>query len=264
MEHIPELPPAISAFTDFMIVAIHSILYYRDIYAKRTFLWARMYNLKVPQSRHLGLCQHIVEIVSAAENELLDEKTERLIVLIYEGKFPRERFVVDIAEFCKRLALSRSLLLSETRSEEQREVTLPVESLAQQLRATISRLATCCESVKGSAGKGALFTLAIEKAKGEDSLPRQPQSWVKVEGNEQLDPSEGEPSSSSLVVREVRAGILAFKCWYELAQDRPSALIQLLPPQSMEHNSTQQKPVERSFQSSTEDSPPLTPVTVSF
>ena len=177
-------------------------------------------------------------MVSAAENELLDEKTERLIVLIYEGDFPQERFVVDIAEFCKRLALSRSLLLSETRLEEQREVTLPVEDLEQQLRATISRLATCCESVEGSAGKGSLFTLVIEKAEGDDSLSRQPQSWVKVEGNEQLDPSEGEPPNSSIVVREVRAGILAFKCWYELAQDRSSALIQPLHPQSIEHNST--------------------------
>ena len=46
-------------FTEFLIVAIHQILYERSIYLPRTFTAAKIYRLPVQQSRHPRLCEYI-------------------------------------------------------------------------------------------------------------------------------------------------------------------------------------------------------------
>lgn len=59
------------AFSDFLTVAIHTILYERDIYPRTSFLSARKYNLPVKQSRHPKVCQWIQDAVAAVEVEML-------------------------------------------------------------------------------------------------------------------------------------------------------------------------------------------------
>lgn len=61
----------VSAFTDFLTVAIHTILYERDIYPRSSFLAARKFNCPVRQSRHPKVCQWIQDAVSAVEVEML-------------------------------------------------------------------------------------------------------------------------------------------------------------------------------------------------
>lgn len=61
----------VSAFSDFLIVAIHTILYERDIYPKTSFLKARKYNHPVRQSRHPKVCQWIQDAIAAVEVEML-------------------------------------------------------------------------------------------------------------------------------------------------------------------------------------------------
>lgn len=61
----------VSAFTDFLTVAIHTILYERDIYPRASFLAARKFNCPVRQSRHPKVCQWIQDAVSAVEVEML-------------------------------------------------------------------------------------------------------------------------------------------------------------------------------------------------
>ena len=59
------------AFTDFLTVAIHTILYERDIYPRTSFLSARKYNFPVKQSRHPSVCKWIQDAVAAVEVEML-------------------------------------------------------------------------------------------------------------------------------------------------------------------------------------------------
>lgn len=64
------------AFSDFLTVSIHTILYERDIYPRTSFLKARKYNYPVRQSRHPKVCQWIQDAVAAVEVEMLKVKKE--------------------------------------------------------------------------------------------------------------------------------------------------------------------------------------------
>lgn len=59
------------AFTDFLTVSIHTILYERDIYPRTSFLSARKYNFPVKQSRHPSVSKWIQDAVAAVEVEML-------------------------------------------------------------------------------------------------------------------------------------------------------------------------------------------------
>ena len=61
----------VSAFSDFLTVAVHTILYERDIYPRTSFLSARKYNYPVRQNRHPKVCKWIQDAVAAVEVELL-------------------------------------------------------------------------------------------------------------------------------------------------------------------------------------------------
>ncbi len=61
----------VSAFSDFLTVAIHTILYERNIYPQTSFISARKYNYPVKQSRHPKVCKWIQDAVAAVEVEML-------------------------------------------------------------------------------------------------------------------------------------------------------------------------------------------------
>lgn len=61
----------VSAFCEFLTVAVHTILYERDIYPRTSFLSARKYDYPVRQNRHPKVCQWIQNAVAAVEAELL-------------------------------------------------------------------------------------------------------------------------------------------------------------------------------------------------
>lgn len=61
----------VSAFSDFLVVAIHTILYERNVYPRNSFLKARKYNFPVRQSRHPKVCKWIQDAVAAVEVEML-------------------------------------------------------------------------------------------------------------------------------------------------------------------------------------------------
>jgi mitotic spindle assembly checkpoint protein MAD2B len=90
----------IQAFTNFLTVAIHTILYERGIYPQSSFLSARKYEFAVRQNRHPKVCEWINDAVDAAEAELLKCTVDRLAVVIHEKQnTPLERFVFDVSRF---------------------------------------------------------------------------------------------------------------------------------------------------------------------
>lgn len=60
-----------SAYSDFLTVAIHTILYERNIYPPNSFIRARKYNFPVRQNRHPKVCKWIQDAVAAVEAEML-------------------------------------------------------------------------------------------------------------------------------------------------------------------------------------------------
>ena len=61
----------VAAFTDFLTVAVHLILYERDVYPKESFSRARKYNYPVMQNRHPLVCKWIDDAVAAIRTEML-------------------------------------------------------------------------------------------------------------------------------------------------------------------------------------------------
>ena len=69
------------SFTEFFTVAIHTILYERNIYPRTSFLNARKYNYPVRQSRHPQVCKWIQDAIAAVQNEML--KVGTLLLSMY-------------------------------------------------------------------------------------------------------------------------------------------------------------------------------------
>ena len=80
----------VNAFTDFLTVATHTILYERDIYPKESFMGARKYNYAVKQNRHPAVCKFVDDAITAIRTELLKVSPEWQSKLI-DPKY-RERF----------------------------------------------------------------------------------------------------------------------------------------------------------------------------
>ena len=55
----------VNSFSEFLLVAIHTIIYEREIYPANLFLTARKYNHPVKQARHPRVCRWILDAVTA-------------------------------------------------------------------------------------------------------------------------------------------------------------------------------------------------------
>ncbi|KAK3645178.1 hypothetical protein LTR56_009228 [Elasticomyces elasticus] len=197
----------ITHFTDFLTVAIHTILYERSIYPRTSFLSARKYNYAVRQSRHPKVCEWINDAVGAVETELLKGTVERVAVVIYTKSLkPTER----PADLDTQL---------ERRSQDGETVpVLPSVDLEEQFRATMVKLANSGSSLK-PLPDGCTFTVAIElKSEGEAPVSH-PQPWMPVQP--EMKTPKGEKGAQPVVrpVRAVAAGELMFESWVEEVVD---------------------------------------------
>src|SRR5438045_2419855 len=166
-EHILDNYQAlITTFCDFLIVAIHTILYERSIYPQSTFISARKYNLPVRQNRHPKVCQWILDAVAAVEKELQKGSVDRVAVVIYSRDAkPLERFVFDVSSFPD---IPVGELLTEFEGTENGGNGLPgkgfkvnLVDVEEQLRATIMKLAYCGDKL-GSLPEECSYTVAVE------------------------------------------------------------------------------------------------------
>lgn len=80
---IAEARSLLSSFTSFLTVSIHTILYYRNIYPKQTFLSAKAFNLPVHQSRHPKVCSWINDAVDAVMAQIARGGVERVAVVVH-------------------------------------------------------------------------------------------------------------------------------------------------------------------------------------
>lgn len=80
---IAEARSLLSSFTSFLTVSIHTILYYRNIYPKQTFLSAKAFNLPVHQSRHPKVCSWINDAVDAVMAQIAGGGVERVAVVVH-------------------------------------------------------------------------------------------------------------------------------------------------------------------------------------
>ncbi len=160
----------LTTFSDFLIVAIHTILYERAIYPPNTFISARKYNFPVRQNRHPKVCKWITDAVAAVEAEMRKGTVSRVAVVIYSPNAkPLERFMFDVSSFPE-VPPGETLTKFEEVEEEgaslgpvQKDKTLKVilVDIEEQLRATMRKLAYCGSKL-GPLPEGCSYTVALE------------------------------------------------------------------------------------------------------
>ncbi|KAL9136681.1 MAG: hypothetical protein Q9175_002105 [Cornicularia normoerica] len=228
----------VSAYSDFLTVAIHTILYERSIYPQTSFIKARKYNYPVRQSRHPKLCKWIMDAVASVEAEMLKCTVAQTSVIIHApppSSKPLERYVFSTASF-PRIQSSETLTTfasppaSDSASTQKppdmpsaitpRPADLkkfnppPTSDLPEQFRATLARLSTSLTRLN-PLPEDCSFTLAIElrDEEGVDAPIGRGDRWVAAEpGLQKERRREGggyggfESSSGDTEVEEFRIG----------------------------------------------------------
>ncbi|KAL9000095.1 MAG: hypothetical protein Q9169_001170 [Polycauliona sp. 2 TL-2023] len=212
------------AFSDFLTVAIHTILYERDIYPRPSFLAARKFNCPVQQSRHPKVCQWIQDAVAAVEVEMLKCTLSNVSLVIHApppSSAPLERFLFSTAAFPS--VPSSELLTSFSDNPP------PATDLPEQFRATISRLSTL-SSALSPLPEDCSFTLLTELRDGADiHPPLGPDTpWLAAEPRLQKqknrNESEVQPGSTmgkdlggarTTPIRNVESGAFVMEMWVE-------------------------------------------------
>jgi mitotic spindle assembly checkpoint protein MAD2B len=169
--------PLLSAFTSFLTIAIHSLLYHRGLYPEQSFLAARAFNLAVRQSRHPGLCAWINDAVDAVSARLRTGSVSRIAVVVH-GPPPqqvvvRERWLFDVDRFPNSWGTAAEIRAARAPPSHQLH---PDEHMGQDaddpqkinwadiheaLRAALQRLAFAAQA-EPKLPQGCTFTLAVE------------------------------------------------------------------------------------------------------
>ena len=210
----------VSAFTDFITVAIHTILYERSIYPRTSFLTARKYNHPVRQSRHPKVCEWINDAVLAVETQLLKGVVSSVaVVIISKDNKIMERFVFDASRFPAVPVTDLDTPLERKDSNGEEVAVLPMIDMEEQFRATMSRFSNC-ESVLKPLPQGCTFTVAIELKPDGDAPVSHPQPWVPAQPADADANGDTQPSTTT-PLRKVKAGDLIFETWIEEGHDKP-------------------------------------------
>lgn len=170
-----------STFAAFLTVAIHTILYERGIYPAETFLTARAYNFPVRQSRHPLVCQWINDAVASVEAEMLKQAVARVAVVIFEAEGtgrPLERFVFDLSHFpTVPVGELNTPIVRGSGDENGKVETNASVDLEEQLRAVMSKLAVCGQTLK-PVPENCTYTICVELKDEVDPPIGHPQPWI--------------------------------------------------------------------------------------
>ncbi|KAH8593525.1 DNA-binding protein, partial [Bisporella sp. PMI_857] len=215
----------LTTFTDFLLVAFHTILYERKLYPQTTFLLTRAYNFPVRQNRHPLVCKWILDAVTAIQTQLLKGVVKRVIFVIYSQQNEvLERFLFDTSGFPMVPEKERFTEFAsvETDAEEiGNELQISKIDIEEQLRATIRKLAYCGSKL-GDLPDGCTYTVAVELKDEAEPPIGDPQPWIPSQPSLQT----GEKGKSETVgkdlrgtktvpVRAVESGEFVFESWIE-------------------------------------------------
>ncbi|TAQ91663.1 hypothetical protein B7494_g114 [Chlorociboria aeruginascens] len=218
----------ITTFSDFLVVAIHTILYERSLYPESTFISTRKYNFPVRQNRHPKVCKWITDAVAAVEEQMVKGAVGRVVVVIYsEQAEVLERFLFDVSSFPSVPADELLSLFEDEEaaqsdpSEAKEALNISLVDIEEQLRATIRKLAYCGSKL-GLLPENCTYTVAVELKDQADPPIGYPQPWVPSEPSLQTGgKGKGLRIGSDLggvkstPVRAVETGEFILEAWIE-------------------------------------------------
>ncbi|KZZ95383.1 REV7-like protein [Moelleriella libera RCEF 2490] len=220
-----------SSFTNFLTIAIHSILYTRKLYPPATFLSTRAYGLPVHQSRHPGLCGWIRDAVAATSSQLRSGTVRHVALVVHAPSSLAvvERWIFDVQSFPAFASAAATATTSvDSAADEQQQPQLSSETTVnanEALRGALARLAHTGQSLDALPDGECTFTLAVELRDSAEAPIRHPQVWIPSEPDNQAagnrPPGTTTLASSTVPVRSVQAGPLFFECWVERVKTQP-------------------------------------------
>lgn len=221
----PTFRGLIAAFTDFLTIATHTILYERSVYPRTSFLSAKKYNHLARQSRHPKVCDWINDAITAVETELLKGGVDRVAIVIFsKDNKALERFVFDVSRFPTVLAGDYDTPLERMGGDQDQPAVLPVVDMEEQFRAVMSKLTNCGARLKAVPIQ-CTFTIAIELKPDGQAPVSHPQAWIPAQQGRD---ARGEPqkreegATRTTPLRSVQAGEMIFETWIEESQEKSS------------------------------------------
>jgi mitotic spindle assembly checkpoint protein MAD2B len=89
---------------DFLEVAVHNVLYVRNIYPESIFVRRKKYGVPVRMSTHPHLNEYVTECLKTIRELLKRNEVQKVTVVFFdEDQTPVERFVFDILHLNKTL-----------------------------------------------------------------------------------------------------------------------------------------------------------------
>ena len=172
----PSLPPSqanalLKAFTDFLTLALHSLLHHRRLYPPHTFLAVRAFNIAVHQSRHPGVCAWVADAVAAVAAQLRRGAVERAALAVHgpgQTLDVLERWVFDVGDFpvwgpdtTREREADEVPAGNGSEAPNEDEDGLNWSDVYEALRGALRRIAYAAEAMP-LPPEGSTFTLAIE------------------------------------------------------------------------------------------------------
>jgi mitotic spindle assembly checkpoint protein MAD2B len=220
----------VAHFLDFLTVSIHTILYERGTYPKKSFISTRKYNYPVRQSRVPEVCEWINKAVDAIESELLQCAVDKLSLILYsQHGAPLERFVFDLSRFPQ---VEKEDWHVPFDSVVNADKNIPLVNIEEQFRAVVSKLAFCRRSL-APMPDDCTFSVAIELKDMANAPLAHPQAWIPVQPSLQREKAQdhmpariGEDIGGvqTTPLRAVEAGEMIFEMWVEESKSKLDAL----------------------------------------
>ncbi|KAK2461566.1 hypothetical protein APHAL10511_006029 [Amanita phalloides] len=192
----------VHAITEFIEVAIHTILYVRQVYPADLFVRRKKYNTPVFQSRHPALNEYISGAVKAVKEEIVLGNVDKVVVVIKDkDQIALERFIFSIEDMIQVEAYDKDTSVEDAMS---------VVSLGQYFRSFLVKL-SMMESVLGPLGLGDDVSFAIVVELRDNKAPttsseKEPPPWIPAdEQHTTLGTSE---QAELHMVRAVNTGII--------------------------------------------------------
>lgn len=249
----PQAAALLSSFTNFLTVAVHSILYYRKLYPEATFLTARAYNLPVHQSRHPGVCSWIRDAVAAVGVQIRSGSARQVALVIHAADSfdVVERWIFDLQSFPATWG-DRETFSGPVDAAGGGDDAVNWTDINESLRGALSKISLAGQS-RPDLPEGCTFTLGVELRdqavapihvslrlpnphrvmKCRDPLTwllrsQHPQLWIPAQPSLQT-PTENRPElgrdvggTATTPIRSVQAGPLFFECWIEQGKLEPT------------------------------------------
>ncbi|TRM65882.1 DNA-binding protein [Schizophyllum amplum] len=193
----------VKGICDFLEVAIHSILYVRQIYPADLFVRRKKYDTPVFQSRHPGLNEYISGAVKAVGEELVQGTVSKVVVVVKDkDEVALERFVFAL----------ESMIQVEVFNKDTSVVNaMTPAALSQYFRSFLVKL-SMIEAQLGQMYLGDDVTFAIVLELKDDQAPTastvkgDPPPWLPADG--QHTTAGASEEAQVHVVRAVNTGVI--------------------------------------------------------